>query len=121
MLLLEPINQCDRPDYFYSTIWKAAEVIEDVGLPNLTVMFDVYHVGVSDGDIFKRLEKCLPLIGHVRIAAVPGRAEPDEGEIAFVAVFSELDRSTVWVAKAGSVASTSRALALAKGWAGSIL
>lgn len=91
-LLLEPINQRDRPDYFYSTISEAADVIEDIGAPNLKVMFDVYHVGVSEGDIFKRLEKYLPIIGHVQIAAVPSRAEPDEGEVAFAAVLSELDR-----------------------------
>lgn len=91
-LLLEPINQRDRPNYFYSTISEAAAVIEEVGAPNLKLMFDVYHVGVSEGDVFKRLEKYLPIIGHVQIAAVPSRAEPDEGEIAFAAVFSELDR-----------------------------
>ena len=31
-------------------------------------------------------------LGHVQIAAVPNRAEPDEGEIAFRAIFDELDR-----------------------------
>ncbi|MBA8900251.1 TIM barrel protein [Phyllobacterium sp. P30BS-XVII] len=91
-LLLEPINQRDKPGYFYSTIEEAVSLIEEIGAPNLTVMFDVYHVGVSQGDIFKRLEKYLPLIGHVQIAAVPSRAEPDEGEIAYTAVLAELDR-----------------------------
>ena len=91
-LLLEPINQRDKPDYFYSTISEAAEIIDEIAAANLKVMFDVYHVGVSEGDIFRRLAKYLPVIGHVQIAAVPSRAEPDEGEIAFSAVFAELDR-----------------------------
>lgn len=91
-LLLEPINQRDKPNYFYSRISDAADIIDDVGASNLKIMFDVYHVGVSEGDIFKRLEHYLPMIGHVQIAAVPSRAEPDEGEIAFAAVFAELDR-----------------------------
>jgi hydroxypyruvate isomerase len=91
-LLLEPINQRDKPGYFYSTIAEAARVIEEVGAPNLRIMFDVYHVGVSEGDVLTRLTRYLPLIGHVQIAAVPSRAEPNEGEIAYRAIFEALDR-----------------------------
>lgn len=54
-------------------------------------MFDCYHVGVAQGDILRRLERHLPLIGHVQIAAVPSRAEPDEGEIAYGAIFNTLE------------------------------
>jgi hydroxypyruvate isomerase len=32
------------------------------------------------------------MIGNVQIAAVPSRNEPDEGEIAYGAIFSALDR-----------------------------
>jgi hydroxypyruvate isomerase len=92
-ILLEPINQRDRPGYFYSTIAEAASLIEEIGVPNIKIMFDVYHVGVSEGDVIRRLERYLPLIGHVQIAAVPSRAEPDEGEIAYSAIFAELDRA----------------------------
>ena len=91
-LLLEPINQRDKPGYFYSTIGEAADIIVKVGAPNLKIMFDVYHVGVSEGDVTKRLERHLSDIGHVQIAAVPSRAEPDEGEIAYGAIFASLDR-----------------------------
>jgi hydroxypyruvate isomerase len=62
-----------------------------VGAPNVKIMFDVYHVGVSQGDIITRLRKFYPRIGHVQIAAVPSRAEPDEGEVAYKAIFSELE------------------------------
>jgi hydroxypyruvate isomerase len=91
-LLLEPINQRDKPGYFYSTIAEAAALIDHVGAPNIRIMFDVYHVGVSEGDILKRLERYLPMVGHVQIAAVPSRAEPDEGEIAYGAIFAALDQ-----------------------------
>jgi hydroxypyruvate isomerase len=91
-LLLEPINQRDRPGYFHSTIGEAAEIIGKVGAPNLRIMFDVYHVGVGEGDVLTRLQRHLPDIGHVQIAAVPSRAEPDEGEIAYGAVFAALDK-----------------------------
>ena len=91
-LLLEPINQRDKPGYFYSSIDEAADIIAEVGAPNLKIMFDVYHVGVSEGDVTKRLERHLADIGHVQIAAVPSRAEPDEGEIAYASIFATLDR-----------------------------
>ncbi len=39
-----------------------------------------------------RFEKLLPVIGHVQIAAVPSRHEPDEGEVNYPAIFSVLDR-----------------------------
>lgn len=98
-ILLEPINQRDKPGYFYSTIGEAASLIDEIGLANIKIMFDVYHVGVSEGDILTRLRKYLPLIGHIQIAAVPSRAEPDEGEIAYPAIFKELDQLgyTGWV------------------------
>lgn len=91
-LLLEGLNPRDNPGYFYSTIKEKAEIIDEVGAPNLKIMFDAYHVAVSEGDIFKRFAKYQPLIGHVQIAAVPSRAEPDEGEIAYGNFFRELDR-----------------------------
>ncbi|KAB2864005.1 MAG: TIM barrel protein [Bauldia sp.] len=90
-LLLEPLNQRDAPGYFYSALEPAADIIAAVGAPNLKIMFDVYHVGVSQGDVLKRLERFMPIIGHVQIAAVPSRAEPDEGEIAYPAIFAALD------------------------------
>ena len=98
-VLLEAINPRDKPGYFYATQGAVAELMEAIDRPNLRMMFDVYHVGVSEGDILTKLERHLPRIGHVQIAAVPSRAEPDEGEIAYRAIFAALDRLgyTGWV------------------------
>lgn len=91
-LLLEPINQRDAPGYFHSTTTEVASLIETVGAPNIRLLFDIYHAAIGEGDILTRLEKLMPIIGHVQIAAVPSRAEPDEGEIAYAAIFEALDR-----------------------------
>jgi hydroxypyruvate isomerase len=91
-LLLEAINPRDRPGYFYSRVERAAGIIALADRPYLALMFDVYHVGVGQGDVLRRLERFLPLIGHVQIAAVPSRAEPDEGEIDHAEVLRHLDR-----------------------------
>ncbi len=90
-LLLEPLNERDKPGYFYSRLGEAASILEQVGAPNLRLMFDVYHVGIAEGDIMRKLEKYLPLIGHIQIASVPARAEPDEGEVNYSAIFAAID------------------------------
>ena len=91
-LLLEPLNPNDNPDYFYSTLAEAVSLIEELALPNLKLQFDVYHVARSEGDVLVKLEKYRRHIGNVQIAAVPSRAEPDEGEIAYPVIFAALDR-----------------------------
>ena len=91
-LLIEPINQRDRPNYFLTRIEQAADIIAKVGRPNVKIQFDFYHVQIVSGDLITRFEKHLPLVGHVQIAAVPSRAEPDEGEINYPAIFAQLDR-----------------------------
>ncbi len=91
-ILLEPMNPRDRPGYLLLSVEDAAAIIAEIGAPNLRIMFDVYHIAISQGDVLTRLARHLPVIGHVQIAAVPSRAEPDEGEIAYGAVLAELDR-----------------------------
>ncbi|MBX9826855.1 MAG: TIM barrel protein [Xanthobacteraceae bacterium] len=91
-LLIEPINTRDRPNYFLSRVEQAADVIAKVGKPNVRIQFDFYHVQVMSGDLIRRFEAHLPLIGHVQIAAVPSRAEPDEGEVNYPGVFEALDK-----------------------------
>ena len=43
------------------------------------------------GDLIRRLTAHLPLVGHVQIAAVPSRAEPDEGELNTPGILRALD------------------------------
>lgn len=91
-LLIEPINPRDRPDYFLTRAEHAAAVIAEVGRPNVRIQFDFYHAQIVGGDLIRRFETLLPLVGHVQIAAVPSRHEPDEGEVNYPAIFAVLDR-----------------------------
>jgi hydroxypyruvate isomerase len=90
-LLIEPINPRDKPDYFFATPDDAAEVIWALDRSNVKLLFDAYHVAVACGDVIMRLRRYISIIGHVQIAAVPSRAEPDEGEIAYRFIFAELN------------------------------
>jgi hydroxypyruvate isomerase len=91
-LLIEPINARDRPNYFLNHLEHAADIVAKVGAPNLAIQFDFYHVQIVGGDLLTRLEKYLPVIGHLQCGSVPGRHEPDEGEINYPGVFAAVDR-----------------------------
>jgi len=90
-LMLEPLNQRDRPDYFVSRIEHIADIIGKVGRPNLKIMYDFYHVQVMQGDVLKRMEAHLPLIGHVQFAGPPTRVPPQMGELNFPVIFEAID------------------------------
>jgi len=90
-LLLEPLNARDRPDYFFSRIEHIADVIAKVGRPNVKIMYDFYHVQVMQGDVLKRMEKHLPLIGHVQFAGPPSRTPPQIGELNYPVIFDAID------------------------------
>src|SRR5262245_56939890 len=91
-LLIEPINGRDRPNYFLNHVEHAANVIAKAGKPNIRMQFDFYHVQIDGGDLIRRLEKFLPVIGHLQCAAVPSRHEPDEGEVNYRALFEAVDK-----------------------------
>lgn len=91
-LLLEPLNRHDHPGYFYSRVDEAAALIERLGLESVRLQFDCYHVGLGEGDVLGTLHRHFPIIGNVQVAAVPSRAEPDEGVVAYPPIFEALDR-----------------------------
>jgi hydroxypyruvate isomerase len=91
-LLLEPINARDMPGYYLNDVDAAAALIEELALPNLKLQFDVYHAQILHGDITRRLQRLMPLIGHIQIAGVPERHEPDDEELNYAYLFRELDR-----------------------------
>ncbi len=91
-LLLEPLNSTDVPNYFYSRPQQAVEIIQAVGADNIRLMFDTYHVGLMEQDISATLRKSLPHIGHIQIASVPGRNEPDTGSFNYSELFAELEQ-----------------------------
>lgn len=80
-ILIEPLNHHDAPGYFLQTSEQALEIIAAVGATNIKLMFDCYHLQIMQGDLTRRLQWSLNSIGHIQIASVPDRREPDHGEI----------------------------------------
>jgi hydroxypyruvate isomerase len=90
-LLIEPINPRDIPGYFLNRQDVAHDIREDVGASNLKVMMDFYHAQIVEGDLSMTYTKFAAHVGHIQIAGVPGRHEPDIGEINYAHLFTLLD------------------------------
>lgn len=90
-VVIEPINQRDAPGYHLLSVEDGIETIKAVGADNLRLMVDCYHTQIMQGDLTERLRAALPFIGHIQIAAVPDRGEPDRGEVNYPDLLASLD------------------------------
>ncbi|XP_055363835.1 putative hydroxypyruvate isomerase isoform X11 [Betta splendens] len=104
--LIEPINtRITDPRYFLDSPHQgvvsklslcsasvAAEILEKVGKPNLKLQMDVFHWQIMDGNLTQNILKYFPIIGHIQVAQVPGRNEPDSaGELNYKYLFQTLE------------------------------
>lgn len=83
MLTLEPLNQTAMPGYFLNDYALAAEIIEEVGAPNLGLQFDSYHAQMIHGDAVQVYETYSTYVRHVQIGDAPGRTVPGTGKVDF--------------------------------------
>ena len=80
------------PGYFLNDFNRAADIVAESGLPNLRLQFDIYHCQIIHGDVTAAMRAMMPLIGHIQVASVPSRNEPDGEELNYPFLFGELDR-----------------------------
>jgi hydroxypyruvate isomerase len=93
-ILIEPINPRDMPGYLLNRQAEAHEIVVTVGAVNLKVQMDLYHCQIVEGDLAMRLRQYLPggRVGHLQVAGVPERHEPDEGEVNYPYLFDLIDQ-----------------------------
>ena len=98
-VLIEPINTRDMPGFFLNRQDQGQAVCKEVGADNLKVQFDFYHCQIVEGDVTSKLRRDFAGIGHIQIAGVPDRHEPNMGEVNYPWLFEEIDRLgyTGWV------------------------
>lgn len=81
-LLLEPLNTLvDHKGYYLERSDEAFAVIEEVGSPQIKVLFDIYHQQITEGNLIPNITSYIDKIGHFHVADHPGRHEPGTGEI----------------------------------------
>ena len=90
-VVIEPINTRDIPGFFLNRQDEAHAICAEIGAPNLKVQMDFYHCQIVEGDLAMKLRKYIAGVGHVQIAGVPERNEPDVGEVNYPYLFRLLD------------------------------
>lgn len=94
-LMVEPLNNIDMPRFALNTAAETIAILDQVGLDNVKLQYDFYHMHLMGDDIAQVLPKLLQFparIGHVQFADAPGRHEPGTGEIPFAPLLSQLDQ-----------------------------
>ena len=92
LILIEPINYYDRPNFLINTTSEAIEIIEKSEVKNLKVLFDIYHMYRMGEDILSSIKINFNYIGHIQFADYPGRNQPGTGEINFNKIFDLLKK-----------------------------
>ena len=80
-LMIEALNPSDQPGYRIASIGDAVALADAVDRPNVKLQFDLYHLQKIQGELSEALRAYRDRIGHVQLAGVPHRQEPDEGEL----------------------------------------
>jgi len=118
-VVIEPINTRDIPGFFLNRQDDAHAVCREVGADNLQVQMDLYHCQIVEGDLAVKIRQYIANVGHVQIAGVPERHEPDLGEVNYPYLLALLDELGYegWVGcEYRPRAATSAGLGWARAW-----
>ncbi len=83
-LTLEPLNSQDMPGYFLHDFDQAARIIATLGIPQVGLQIDLWHVlriGLQPDAIWRTHRA---LARHVQIAGSAARSEPDSAAIGWL-------------------------------------
>jgi hydroxypyruvate isomerase len=89
--MIENLNlPVDHPGVPFARIEDTLALVSAVNHPRLRLNLDLYHVQIGEGNLIEWCRKCLPHIGEIQVADVPGRKEPGTGEINYPGVAKAL-------------------------------
>jgi len=91
-IVVEPLNTlANHRGYFLPSSYEAFEICDEVGSPNVKVLYDIYHQQITEGNIIPTIQKNIHHIGHFHLADVPGRHEPGTGELNYHNIFKAIE------------------------------
>jgi hydroxypyruvate isomerase len=71
-------SKVDHKDYMADSSAWAIELCKRLGSNNFKLLYDIYHMQISEGDIIRTIQENHAYFGHYHTAGVPGRHEIDE-------------------------------------------
>ncbi|MFC4302193.1 TIM barrel protein [Cohnella boryungensis] len=85
VLEIEPLNGLvNHKGHFLQRSDESVGVIDQVGSPNVKLVFDVYHQQITEGNVIRNATGYRDRINHYHIADNPGRNQPGTGELNYV-------------------------------------
>ncbi len=79
VLQMELFNsKINHPDYMCDNTTWGIELCKRLGSPNFKLLYDIYHMQISEGDVIRTIQNGHQYFGHYHTAGVPGRHEIDE-------------------------------------------
>jgi hydroxypyruvate isomerase len=76
-------SKVNHPDYMADNTKWTIELCKRIGSPNFKILYDIYHMQISEGDIISTIQKHHQYFGHYHTAGVPGRHEINETQELF--------------------------------------
>lgn len=73
-----PVDHAGVP---FARAEETLALVSAVNRPELRLNLDLYHAQIGEGNLIELCRACLPWIGEIQVADVPGRCEPGTGEI----------------------------------------
>ena len=84
VLQMELFNsKVDHPDYMCDNSAWGVALCKRLGSQNFKLLYDIYHMQISEGDIIRTIQENHQYFGHYHTAGVPGRNEIDETQELF--------------------------------------
>ena len=90
-ILLEPLNHEDTPGYFITLTRETRRLITAIDRDNVRLQYDLYHRQIMEGNLARGIADNLDVIGHIQFSSVPGRHEPQYGEVNLAYLFDVCD------------------------------
>ncbi|MGP5564679.1 hydroxypyruvate isomerase family protein [Vreelandella alkaliphila] len=79
VLQMELFNsKIDHPDYLCDNSAWGIELCRRLDSPNFKLLYDIYHMQISEGDVIRTIRENHRFFGHYHTAGVPGRHEIDD-------------------------------------------
>lgn len=86
-LILEPINRYETD--FINSVDEGMRLVKRVGMPNMMLMPDLFHMNIEDRDVGKTLATNIEFVKYIHFAD-SNRLAPGQGHIDFTRVFNSL-------------------------------
>jgi hydroxypyruvate isomerase len=91
IMVLEPLNwRTNHGGVYLNTVDKGYALCKAVNSPSCKLLFDLYHVQISSGNIINQIDAYWDEIAYMQCADNPGRKEPGTGEMNYRNIFHHL-------------------------------